>query len=48
MKWPSDIKLVTRELPVDYKIVRDEVKNLWETEKPDVNPDFFSRNTFQI
>lgn len=34
--WPANIKLVTRELPVVYDVVKMEVSNLWETEKPDV------------
>lgn len=33
---PAQIKLVTRELPVVYDIVRTEIENIWKTEQPDV------------
>lgn len=33
---PPNIKLVTRELPVVYDIVKDEVGKLWDEEKPDL------------
>jgi pyrrolidone-carboxylate peptidase len=33
---PQSIRLVTRELPVVYDIVKREVNTLWETENPDV------------
>ena len=33
---PPAIKLVTRELPVIYDVVRAEVDKLWSEEKPDV------------
>ncbi|CAF0783810.1 unnamed protein product [Brachionus calyciflorus] len=35
-KLPEQIKLVTRELPVIYEIVREQVENIWATEKPDL------------
>jgi pyrrolidone-carboxylate peptidase len=34
--FPSNIKLVTRELPVVYDIVKQEVEKLWIEENPDV------------
>ena len=33
---PTQVKLVTRELPVVYSVVKNEVLKLWETENPDV------------
>ncbi len=36
LKWPSNIKLITRELPVVYDIVKSEVPKLWTDFTPDV------------
>ncbi len=36
MKWPNRIKLVTCELYVDYKVVKEQVKSLWSNEMPDL------------
>ena len=36
MNWPSEIKLITRELPVVYNIVKNQIDQLWEKEQPDV------------
>jgi hypothetical protein len=36
MEWPSQIKLVTRELPVVFDVVHEQVNKLWDEEKPDV------------
>ena len=36
MNWPSEIKLITRELPVVYNIVKNQIYQLWEEEQPDV------------
>lgn len=36
-KLPAQIKLITRELPVVYDIVRQHVEDLWDQENPDVN-----------
>ena len=33
---PPQIRLVTRELPVVYRLAREQVAQLWDTEKPDV------------
>jgi pyrrolidone-carboxylate peptidase len=33
---PSQVNLVTRELPVVYDIVKDQVEKIWNEEKPDV------------
>lgn len=33
---PADIKLVTRELPVVYDVVKNEIPKLWREEIPDV------------
>lgn len=35
-KMPKQIKLITRELPVVYDIVRKQVEDLWAQENPDV------------
>jgi pyrrolidone-carboxylate peptidase len=35
-KFPDGVKLVTRELPVVYDVVKKVVPGLWESEKPDV------------
>lgn len=34
---PSQIRLVTRELPVVYNIAKGEVEKLWHEENPDVS-----------
>jgi hypothetical protein len=34
--FPSNVKLVTRELPVIYDVVKEEVNKLWREENPDV------------
>jgi hypothetical protein len=36
MEWPNKIRLVTRELPVDYNVVKEQVKLLWDKENPDL------------
>ncbi|RNA04851.1 pyroglutamyl-peptidase 1 [Brachionus plicatilis] len=35
-KLPDKIKLITRELPVVYEIVRKQVEDLWDQESPDL------------
>lgn len=36
-KFPQQIKLITRELPVIYDTVRHQVEDLWNQENPHVN-----------
>lgn len=33
---PPEIKLVTRELPVVYDVIKEEIPKLWREESPDV------------
>lgn len=36
LKWPSNIKLITREIPVVYEIVSEQVPKMWQELNPDV------------
>ena len=41
LEWPSQVELVTRELPVVYDTIKQVVPKLWEELKPDVSqPNF--------
>ena len=37
LEWPSQVELVTRELPVVYDTIKQVVPKLWEELKPDVS-----------
>ena len=36
LEWPNNIKLITRQLPVIYDIVYEQVPQLWKELNPDV------------